>query len=529
MTQKAPLTHEATTTHTVGVALRSAVNGAKSVAGRVNAVTSRMTMYRLVLTSLGVLAAVSLMWSVLGFIAYRPVAVIVSWAVPLAVSYVSNRVLASIYRVVPHSESSLITGYLIFFIFPPTTDLLAVSGIAVAAVFASASKYVLAYRGRHVFNPAAAGVFAVTLFDVYFSGWWVGTPALLPFSVAAALLILHRTRRFPMAAAFIVVSGTIMFIRSLSAGLPVVTAALWPLTSSPIVFFAGFMLSEPLTQPPLRWQQLTVAGVVGVLFSVPMHLGAVYAAPESALLVGNAIAFVFGQRKGIELVLHRKTALTPTTFEFSFTPTRKLHFRAGQYVELTVPHKRADDRGLRRVFSISSAPGGDDPITIGTKMPTKASSFKRALAALPPGSAVTATLIAGDFVLPRDLTTPVLLVAGGIGITPFASQLAGDPAPSDVVLLYSVSGPQEISYRNLLEKAGVQVVIISPTPVVDLPARWTWVNGTRIDEEVLRATVSDINTRQVYISGPPAMVSGLAATAHRLHAGGVHTDIFNGY
>ena len=34
--------------------------------------------------------------------------------------------------------------------------------LALAAVLASASKFVLAWRGRHVFNPAAAGAFSST-------------------------------------------------------------------------------------------------------------------------------------------------------------------------------------------------------------------------------------------------------------------------------------------------------------------------------------------------------------------------------
>lgn len=500
-----------------------------SVWQRSSLALSRMTMYRLVSTSLGALAGVSLLWSVVGLIAYAPLAVVLSLLVPLVTSYASNRLLAAIYGVTPHSESSLITGYLIFFVFPPSTELPALLGIALAAVFASASKYLLAYRGRHVFNPAAAGAFAVTLVGVYFTGWWVGTPSLLPFAAIAAVLILHRTRRLPMAAVFLAVSGGIMITRSLVAGLPVTTAALWPLTSSPMIFFAGFMLSEPLTQPPLRWQQLTIAGVVGALFSTPLHLGAVYAAPESALLVGNALAFAFGQRKGIELFLHRKTSLTPTTLEFSFDPTRRLNFRAGQYVELTVPHRKPDGRGLRRVFSISSAPDHGAAITIGTKIPPEASTFKRALAALPEGATVSATLIAGDFILPRDPDTPLLLIAGGIGITPFVSQLAGHRLPRDVVLVYSVSDPGEVSYRPLLETSGVAVVLVCPTAIPQLAPGWTWVPGTRVDEALLRASVPDIEARLVFISGPPAMVSGLAAVAHQLDAVGVHTDIFNGY
>lgn len=188
-----------------------------------------------------------MIFSLLGLIAYTPTALILSLAVPLTTSFVSNRAIGGIFGIVPHSESSLITGYLIFFIFPPSTGLLPLLGLALAAVFASGSKYLLAVRGRHIFNPAAAGAFVLTLCGVYYSGWWIGNPVMLAFTLITAVLILHRTRRLPMGATFVLVSGGIMVIRSLVAGIPLGTALLWPLTSSPMIFFAGFMLSEPLT------------------------------------------------------------------------------------------------------------------------------------------------------------------------------------------------------------------------------------------------------------------------------------------
>ena len=57
---------------------------------------------------------------------------------------------------------------------------------------------------------------------------------------------------------------------------------LWPLLwSSPFLFLGAFMLSEPLTLPPRRWQQLTVAAVVGVLAGWPIDLGDDHASGRS--------------------------------------------------------------------------------------------------------------------------------------------------------------------------------------------------------------------------------------------------------
>ena len=489
-----------------------------------------VTTYRLVLLCLGSLAVAAVGLSAVGLLSYPLLAMLATLSAALLGSYLSNRVMSSLFGVTPHSESSLITGLLIFFIFPPSLHALPLLGVALAGMLASGSKYILAVRGRHLFNPAAAGAFLLGLTGFYFSGWWVGTPAMLPFTLLAAAAVLYRVRRVRMGLLFVALAGSVMVVRSLAAGIDLPTALVWPLTSSPMIFFAGLMLSEPLTQPPLRWQQYAYAGVIGFFFSTPLHLGAVYLAPESALLIGNALAFLAGQRRGIELTLERRAHLTPTIVEFAFRPSRRLRFRPGQWVELTLPHRHADNRGLRRVFSIASAPGSE-LVKIGTRVPDEPSTFKHVLGELTEGSVVTATSVAGDFLLPRDLQVPLLLVAGGIGITPFASQIEHlDPDQHrDVVLVYVVRDATDISYREVLEASGVPVVLVSEVTMTDLPAHWTAVHARRLTGPLLEESVPDIATRTVYISGAPAMVAATATAARKLDARAVRTDFFNGY
>ncbi len=98
-----------------------------------------------------------------------------------------------------------------------------------------------------------------------------------------------------------------------------------------------------------------------------------------------------------------------------------------------------------------------------------------------------------------------------------------------MILLYSVSSGQEVSYRSVLEESGATVVLISPEPILELPDHWTAVTGSRIDEALLRRAVPDISRRHVYVSGPPNMVSGVGSAARRLEAASVRTDFFSGY
>ena len=76
-----------------------------------------------------------------------------------------------------------------------------------------------------------------------------------------------------MAAVFTVVAVSIVAADLLQAGMDLAEALWQPLAQRPVLFFVGFMLTEPLTLPPRRWQQLALAAVVGALFAVPYNLG----------------------------------------------------------------------------------------------------------------------------------------------------------------------------------------------------------------------------------------------------------------
>jgi len=108
----------------------------EQVLSAIESATGRVTMYRLVLSCLAGLSLVALVCSLLGAVTYSPAALVVSLVTVLLVSYCSNRAISAMFGVVPHSESSLITGFLLFFIFPPSTQLLSVLGLALAALLA---------------------------------------------------------------------------------------------------------------------------------------------------------------------------------------------------------------------------------------------------------------------------------------------------------------------------------------------------------------------------------------------------------
>lgn len=491
----------------------------------------RVTMYALMIICLVALAVISLVLAIRGELPFSPLDLLSNAAVLLIFSYLANGLGGLVFHTRPQLSSTLITALLLLFIFPPTLDLPSLGGVALAAVVAALSKYLLAWRGRHIFNPAAIGAFIVGLTGLTFSFWWVGTPVLLPYVAVAGFLVLFRTRRFPIAIVFIVVATLNIAIRYAIAGVPISNGLGLALLSSPIVFFACFMLDEPLTLPPRRWQQLAEAVLVGLLFQLGFSLGTFSSTPEFALVLGNLFAFFWGQRRGIRLEFVGRTQLTPTSWQFDFRPRAPVRFAPGQYLELALPHGPSDARGWRRAFSIASAPGGD-LVRFATRVPERSSSFKAAMLALKPGTVVTGTSVSGDFVLPQDVTQPLLMVAAGIGITPFVSQLAQLTATDekrDIVLLYSVQAADDIAFIDVLGAAGCRVVVLSPTRPLRLPTGWSWGGGGALSSGQIRAAVPDAASRATYLSGPPELVAGLERVLRQDGVKRIVTDVFTGY
>lgn len=486
----------------------------------------RLPMYRVVSLSLGLLVLAAVVLSLTGQLAYPITAVLASWAVAVVVTVGSSWAFARIAGTSAHLESAAITGVILWALFLPSTAVLDLVTLGAAALVASASKYVLAWRGKHLFNPAAIGAFVIALTGTNAAGWWIATPPLLPVVLVGAVAIVLRTRRFALTLTFLAVATVAIVVTLVGFGQTVDAALVTAFTQYPILFFAGFMLTEPLTLPPRRWQQVLEGAVVALLVGTTFSIGPVYSSPELALLVGNLLAFALGQRRGVAMEYLGSRALTPTSTEFSFLPSHPVRFAAGQYMEITLPHGGADRRGIRRVFSIVSAPG-DEVIRFGVRTRDGGSSFKRALLDLAPGATVRGTVVAGDFTPPRDAAAPVAYIAGGIGITPFASHL-GTRSERDAVLVYQARSADELAYLDEVQRGGATGVVVTPDAPAALGAGFTHAAGA-LDEAALRAALPDAAARRVYVSGSPEFVHGVRRMLRRMRVRGVRTDSFSGY
>ncbi|MBZ4485801.1 flavodoxin reductase [Microbacterium sp. cx-55] len=512
---------------------------------RVTALLGRLSMYRFVQLALVLLAVIALALSLFGLVVPTPAELLVTAAVLAVVSVLADTGMQRLLRLPLRAESSLITAAILLFVLRPTLEPIGLVGIAIAAVAASVSKYLLVWRGRHIFNPAAVGATVVTVISALLpldsgiggSAWWVGSPVLFGPVLLLGIAVLWRTEKLRVVGLFLLVAIVVNIIRvvvqfgqsGLEFDAPTVIGQI--LTASPFLFLGAFMLSEPLTLPPRRSQQLVVATVVGVLAGWPIAIGYMTLGQERALLIGNLVAFLFCLRAAVRLTLVERTSPSPTVRELTFRTARPLAFQAGQYLELDVPHRRADAKGTRRPFSIVSAPEDLPTVRVAYRDGVGAqSTYKRALAEVGPGSTLAVTGVWGDFALPRDSARPLLLVAAGIGVTPFVSHLrhlAATGDRRDIVLVYVATDSSQIVFRDDIAASGVPVVVFTRDEPTALPAGWVWGGPERLDAAALARVVPDLENRHAYISGPPALIADLTPALQK--ARGITTDAFSGY
>lgn len=479
----------------------------------------RLGMYRVVTLALVFLVVCSLIAALFGFISYTALELCASLAVVTAAGMGSNVLLAKVFGVHTNHESAFITSLIIFFlVLPARWGQLEYSFIiAMVAVLAMLSKYVLVWRKQHILNPVASGAVATALMYAvyplppgYFeTAWWIGQPVLFVPLVLAAAAVVQKVRKWTPVLAFLSV-GFLFFLFEewRFTGEPFSGwQRFW--LSGPSLFLAGFMLTEPFTMPPTKRVQGFYGALVGGISQTTAFLSlGVKMTPELALIFGNIAVYPFRLRRKLFLPLRERREIADSIYEFVFEKPTGLCFAPGQYLEWMLPHEQVDSRGIRRYFTIASSPT-ESEVRLALKVVESGSSYKQRLMELDAGESIIASQLAGDFLLPQDQSEKLGFIAGGIGVTPFRSHLAymrDTGAAFDTVLFYCVNTTGELAYRAAFEaytaEISLQVIPVIANEPVDAPLESGFVT-----QEMLKRRVPDYVERRWYLSGPPPMVN----------------------
>jgi len=491
-------------------------------------------MYRLVLYCLIALLAVAGLLSALHLLPYNPFSILFLSAFITLFCWVANKVFAAVFEVPANVESVYITALILALIITPPRPTAYASSLMFlfwVSVIAMASKFILAVRRKHFFNPAAFAVAITAIAIGQGASWWVGTQWMLPAVLITGLLITRKIQRFDLVISFFAAALIVTLATTKGAILLNVNRVF---LQSAFFFFAFIMLTEPLTTPPSRRWRIVYGVLTGILFAPAVHIGSIYSTPELALVVGNIFSYIVSPKSKYLLSLFEKERIGSGTYDFVLEPDRNVSFEPGQYLEWTLKHNPSDSRGNRRYFTIASSPT-EKHLRLGVKFAKKSSTYKEAMLEMSDGSKILAGSLSGDFVLPKDKKQKLVFVAGGIGITPYRSMLkylVDKREKRDIVVIYSNRNFDEIVYTDVLQEANDELgtkILFTLTDKDHAPEGWRGYRGY-INKDIISREIPDFRDRTFYLSGSHTMVVGFENTLKSLgvSALNIKKDFFPG-
>ncbi|CAN5209943.1 hypothetical protein BH09SUM1_BH09SUM1_07900 [soil metagenome] len=280
-----------------------------------------------------------------------------------------------------------------------------------------------------------------------------------------------------------------------------------------------------------RWKQLhrlayPIAGL-GVLHyylqaKADKRIPLVFAAVLAVLLIARYVWRFTDSRKSAkapsrkfwngELKIAKVTDETPDVRTFRFVPPDggpiPFDHLPGQYMNIQV---EIDGKRVKRSYTIASSPAQNDYRELSIKredMGVSSSHFHRNVRA---GDRIRISAPAGKFTFDGKEADSVVLIAGGVGVTPMMSiirAMTDRKWKGDIYFLFSVRTEKDIIFKEELERltrehANLHVFIALSR--ADAGDGWTGHRG-RVSEGWLRECVPDIAKRRVYICGPDAMM-----------------------
>jgi glycine betaine catabolism B len=491
----------------------------RGVWGYIERYLDQTAMYRIVTLALSFLAVVAFLSGLMRLIPYTALEQALSLCVSMCVALLVNGVCSKIWQAHVNMESAVITALIVHFLIIPTqlSSLEDSWIIALVTTLAIISKFVFAWHKQHIANPAATGlvllalIYAVFPIPGYFeSTWWIGRPELFVPLLIAGCAVVAKIRKWTPVLAFLGVAFVVFLIEEyrfagLVSGQSVET--FW--FSGPSLFLAFFMLTEPFTMPPSKKLQLMYGATIGFISQTTFFLGlGIKMTPELALVAGNLLFYPRTLRRKLIMPLAAVHEVAKDTYEYAFVKPPQLRFCAGQYLEWMLPHSGADNRGIRRYFTIVSAPS-DQYLKMTVRFGAMISSYKQILRQMKIGDTIIASQLAGDFVLPADPRIKVGMIAGGIGITPFLSQIDHMQAQADrkhdTVLFYCNNTLADVAYLDKLQAVPftLPVKVVQVLVKEQVPPHETGY----LTAEMIKKHTPDYLARVWFISGPPGMVN----------------------
>jgi ferredoxin-NADP reductase len=233
--------------------------------------------------------------------------------------------------------------------------------------------------------------------------------------------------------------------------------------------------------------------------------------------------------------LKERKEIADNTMAFLVDKPAGFDFAGGQSIDATLINPpETDAAGNTRAFSLASAPLEHDLMFVTRLRDT---AFKRVSKNMPLGSEIKIEGPFGSMTLHKKTARPGVILAGGIGITPFRSMLVQATQTNTghhLILFYSNRRPEDAVFlaelRELARRHPNFTLVATMTGMEKSKVPWTGETGY-INKEMLAKYVKDLAEPIYYAAGPPALVAGMRRLL--IEAGAdqdeIRSEDFSGY
>lgn len=192
-------------------------------------------------------------------------------------------------------------------------------------------------------------------------------------------------------------------------------------------------------------------------------------------------------------------------------------FLPGQFLNLSLWIGGAK---MNRSYSISSSPMQRGFVDLTVKREPRGAVSRHVDDLLKVGDLIDVSGPVGKFTFTGAEASSIVLIAGGVGITPMMSiarTLTEQAWPGDIYFLYACRAPPDFIFAKDIAALQQGNPKLHVTVTMEKPEGSDWAGATgRITAKLLTETVPALTTRRVHLCGPPVMMDAIKALLSEL-------------
>ena len=203
----------------------------------------------------------------------------------------------------------------------------------------------------------------------------------------------------------------------------------------------------------------------------------------------------------------------------------------GQFLTLTV---NIDGKTVKRSYTIASSPARLGSCEITVRREAQGAVSAHLHDSVHEGDLLQVTGPSGKFSFTGEDRDSIVLIGGGVGVTPMMSvlrYLTDRSWQGEVYFVYGSKSDENVIYRDEIEYLRARYPNVRAVLVAEKADSRRWPHETGfVTKDLLSRVIPGIAGRHVHLCGPPPMMSAVKAALQELGvpAGQIETEVFIG-